>query len=78
MGYRIQMMGLNVTLLFLWIPAPIGIKWNQFDFQPSSSTSTPHTKQATKRNYIDVTVRFSKTEMKTAIKHKLKERWQKK
>lgn len=77
MGYRIQMMGLNVTLLFLSIPAHIGIKWNEWNIS-SSSTSTPHTKQATKRNYIDVTVPFSKTEMKTEIKHKLKERWQKK
>ena len=33
--------------------------------------------KGTKRNHIDITVPFSKTEMKPTIKHKLRERWQK-
>ena len=32
-------------------------------------------KKATKMNRIDITVPFSKTEIKVTIKHKLKERW---
>lgn len=65
--YRIQMMGISVIMV--WIPAHIGIKGNKL--------ADKCAKEATKGNNIDITVPFSKTEVKTIIKCKLKERWQK-
>ena len=65
--YRIQMMGLSIILV--WIPVHIGIKGNEL--------ADKCAKEATKRNHIDITVPFSESEIKTTIKYKLKERWQK-
>ena len=62
--YRIQMMGLNIILV--WIPAHIGIKGNEL--------ADKCAKEATKRNHTDIAVPFSKSEIKTT---KLKVWWQK-
>ena len=60
-------MGLNIILV--WIPAHIGIKGNEL--------ADKFAKAAIKRNHIDIKVPLSKKEMKTTIKYKMKERWQK-
>lgn len=65
--YRNQMMGLSIILV--WIPAHIGIRGNEL--------ADKGAKEATKRNQTDMEVPFSKTEMKTMIKYKLREWWQK-
>lgn len=65
--YRIQMVG--IVVIFLWVPASIGIIGNEMADKAA--------KEATKREYIDVTVNISKMEIKSIIKQKLKERWQK-
>ncbi len=65
--YRIQMMG--ITVVFLWVPAHIGIQGNE--------TADKEAKAAVKNNDINVIVNLSKSEIKSIIKKRLKERWQK-
>ncbi len=65
--YRIQMMG--ITVVFLWVPAHIGIQGNE--------TADKEAKTAVKNNDINVIVNLSKSEIKSIIKKRLKERWQK-
>ncbi len=61
------MNGLHITLLC--IPAHIGVKGNEI--------VDKWAKKAKNNNTVDITVPYSKTEMKSMIKHKLRERWQK-
>lgn len=65
--YRIQMMGL--TVVFLWVPAHIGIKGNE--------RADKKAKEGSKNCNIDIKVGFSKSEVKSLIKLRLRERWQK-
>ncbi len=52
-------MGLHITLL--WIPAHIGVKGNKLAHKWA--------KKATKKNQVEITVLYSKAEMKSIIKH---------
>ncbi|XP_027861616.1 uncharacterized protein LOC114137195 [Xiphophorus couchianus] len=64
--YRIQAMGLLV--IFTWIPSHIGIRGNEL--------ADKYAKQASKYSDIDILVPFSREEIKSIIKQKVKERWQ--
>ncbi len=60
--YRIQIMGLSIV--FVWIPGHIGTRGNE--------TADKCAKEATERNNIDIPAPYSKEEMKSIVKHKIK------
>uniref|UniRef100_A0A3B5Q0T1 Reverse transcriptase domain-containing protein n=1 Tax=Xiphophorus maculatus TaxID=8083 RepID=A0A3B5Q0T1_XIPMA len=64
--YRIQAMGLLV--IFTWIPSHIGLRGNEL--------ADKYAKLASKYSDIDILVPFSREEIKSIIKQKVKERWQ--
>lgn len=64
--YRIQMMGL--TVLFLWVPVHIGVKGNEM--------SDKVAKEVTKSSNNDLIVSISRAEVKSIIKKRSKERWE--
>ncbi|XP_037536736.1 uncharacterized protein LOC119413748 [Nematolebias whitei] len=65
--FKISMMGLTVT--FLWIPAHIGIRGNEMADKAA--------KEATKHNSVEIEVKFSRAEIKSITKQRMREKWQK-
>lgn len=61
------MMGLETVLV--WVPAHIGVRGNE--------RADKCTKKAREKGKIDMTVAFSKRQIKSIVKHKMKQRWQK-